>query len=695
MPKRRFLLALLGALAVVPAWADTVILKDGTILHGKVVELPDGRVEIETKRGNSRIVEKVEIKEWLDRDGANGGARQLDLLYLVDGRVLVGNVNWSDDGKELVLTNDKGAESRFPRELVKAIQPRKGKVFEFKRPEDTAPITTEEETEKKWTAQIEANLKKLTDWSVDEKEKTKARKEIVELGVFALNYVKAEIAKVGSNDTAVRPVLEKVLKVAEFKQVVPAKIEEAIPGVCERLVEERLEERVKTLGEIATNCPEDCAPLFLHLIRTDGDPKIKSICVGHLSILKRYDELAQVLKMHEHGQWRLVAALELGEAGIYVGIPVLIEALKLDGPKFQDVRILAIEKLKSWTKQGNLGYLPESDDRSERETAVARWEAWWQSEGQIWAEKNAKIDMGQVSDDDKKKALDAWRDGNKVLVDLQKRQDEAARTGTKLEPAAVSYEYERAAFLFKQAYDADPTLCTARLSRAIILYEQLGRPREAEGELKLVLNRFAPENAKYLRSLATTHLAKIAELEANWKRAEICWVEVHVLDPENLDAPVGIGDSHLERALFVDASSIEPVTSVTEGRPNVTDEKREGLKAEKRDEIQAAVIAYKDALKLVDKKERSLTETVSELSPTGEVEDHQTGRYLMRVREDRETLERRAAEIWFRLGRAESARGQVQEAFHAFKSAHNIDSKNDRYTKAFELWEKLAGGEKP
>lgn len=689
MPNRRFLLALLGALAVGPAWADTVILKDGTTLHGNVVELPDGRVQIETKHGNSRIVEKGDIAQWeKDTSGAAGPRAGLDTLYLVDGRILAGNVNWSDDGKELVLTNDKGAESRFPRELVKAIQPRKGKTVAPITP-DTAPITTEEETEKKWTAQIEANLKKLTDWSVDDKEKAKARKEIVELGVFALNYVKAQIAQVGSDDKTVRPVLEKVLKVAEFKQVVPAKVEEAMPGVCERLTEERVDARVKTIGEIATNCPEDCAPLLLHLIRTDNDPKVKSICVGHLSILKRYDELAQVLKMHEHGQWRLVAALELGEAGIYVGIPVLIEALKLDGPKFQDVRTLAIEKLKSWTKQGNLGYLPESDDKAERETAVTRWEDWWNTQGQLWAMKNAQVDVGQVSDADKQKALDAWRDGNKVVVELQKKLDEAAKTGVKLEPTAVSYEYERAAFLFKQAYDADPTLCTARLSRAIILYEQLGRPREAEGELKLVLSRFAPENAKYLRSLATTHLARIAELEANWKRAEICWIEVRVLDPDNLDAPVGIGDSHLERALFVESNGVDPVTTVTEGRPNVP------ATNEKRDEIQSAVIAYKDALKLVSKKERALTETVSELSGTGEIEDHQTGRYLMRVREDRETLEKRAAEIWFRLGRAESARGQVQEAFQAFKSAHNIDSKNERYAKAFGLWEKLAGGEKP
>src|SRR5207248_10373413 len=127
---------------------------------------------------------------------------------------------------------------------------------------------------------------------------------------------------------------------------------------------------------------------------------------------KRYDELSQVLKMHEHGQWRLVAALELGDAGIYVGIPVVIEALKLDGERFKDVRSLAIEKLKAWTHQGNLGYLPEMEDKADRDVAVARWESWWATHGQSWAEKNSRVEGASVSDADKVKALDLWRDGN-------------------------------------------------------------------------------------------------------------------------------------------------------------------------------------------------------------------------------------------------------------------------------------------
>src|SRR5581483_7860640 len=192
-------------------------------------------------------------------------------------------------------------------------------------------------------------------------------------------------------------------------------------------------------------------------VKTDASPKVKSICVGQLSILKRYDELAQVLKMHEHGPWRLVAALELGDAGIFIGVPVVIETLKLDGEKFKDVRSLAIEKLKAWTHQGNLGYLPESDDKAERDAAVARWESWWSAQGQAWAEKNSRVEGANVSDADKQKALELWRDANKTIADIQKKQDDAASKGGKLDPREVSYAYETAAYIFKQAYDLDPT----------------------------------------------------------------------------------------------------------------------------------------------------------------------------------------------------------------------------------------------
>jgi hypothetical protein len=694
---RLLLLAASVAFALAPAAAraDTIVLKDGQKLTGKVTERPDGRLEIEQTRG-ARIIDRTEIESWVP--DAAGGPRisKSDTIYFVDGRVLRGNVSLSDDGKEVVLTDNRGDESRFRRELVKTIIFRDGKAPppSLVAADTAAAVVTDSDTEKRWRAQIEANLGKLRDPLTDDKERRKARGEILELGPFALNYVKTAIATTTSADALTRPVLLEVLKVAEFKEVVPAKVEEAVPGICERLIEKDVDARLKVVNEVALATPDDCAPLLLYLIKTDPEPKVKSLCVGQLSILKRYDELSEVLKMHEHGQWRLVAALELGEAGIYNGVPVLIEALKLDGVAFRDVRTIAIDKLKAWTNQGNLGYLPDSDDKEEREAAVARWESWWKAEGEEWAVKNSRSEAATVTDADKAKALDLWRDGNKVIAELQKKEEGAAATGGHIEARDVSYAYETAAYLFKQAYELDPALSSARLSRAIILYEQLGRPREAEGELKLILARFAPDDAKYLRSLANAHLARISELESNWERAERFWSEVRALDAENLDAYVGIGDSFLERALATpegEPSVVKPAAQPKdgEGKPNETPD---DLKQRRQVWLQGAVNAYKDALAAVDRKQKALRASVTDLgaTTTGEIENHQTGRLIARIRDDRDSLIKRAGAIWFRLGRADSACQRAKDAAEDFKNARNFDPEDERYSKAAKLWQKIA-----
>src|SRR5262249_26567881 len=140
------------------------------------------------------------------------------------------------------------------------------------------------------------------------------------------------------------------------------------------------------------------------------------------------------------------------------------------------------------------------------------------------------FNKSEISDADRAKAIDRWREGNKAVDDAEKKEKDAVANGSPLDPKQRTYAYELAAHLFKEATDLDPSLCSARLSRALVLYEQLHQPREAENELKLILSRFAPEDATYPRLLATYHLGRLAQLESEFRKAERYFEDAAHLD---------------------------------------------------------------------------------------------------------------------------------------------------------------------
>jgi tetratricopeptide (TPR) repeat protein len=684
------------------ARGETIYLRDGRKVEGQVVERSDGKIEIVMKHGGL-IVDRSDVVR-VEGASPKAAGSQIDTVYLTDERVVSGDVTISLETHEVIVSSAKG-ESRFPRALVKAIKFRTGKtqVLEVLPGPEVAPVgTLDDTTENQWRTKIDKCITilrslppPLSDY--DDKDRAKARQDLFDMGVFAVPYVRATIAQIYSEDQTVRPVLLDVLRVAELKAVVPAQIEDLVPGICQRLIDEDEAKRVKALQEVTMADGDDAAPLLLYLIQKDPSPRVKANCVGQLAVLKKFEELGSVLKMQEHGQLRLVAAFELGDNGYFMGIPVIIEALKLDGPQFLDVRTTAINALRRYTGQGNLGYLPESDDKDERAVAVARWEAWWKTEGQT---KLKQSDRTEISDQDRATALDRWRDGNKVLNELEKKEKEAADSKTKLDPKDLSYAYETAAYLFKQALDADPTLSSARLSRAIILYEQLGRSREAEGELKLVLNKYAADDAKFLRFLATTHLGRLAAMDgiatlssASWKKSESYYSEAAHLEPLTSDSWAGMGDSFLERALLVarGSANVAPVSTLTPGSPLDDDRlARERLLA-------SAQANYKKALDVIDQRQHALSESASDLAGggSGEVEDWKQGRLRNMIREDRDTLVKKAASVWFRLGRVELARQDKKEALAAFQAARSLDSSDPRYKDAAAFWERESREEKP
>src|SRR5262249_11178537 len=157
-------------------------------------------------------------------------------------------------------------------------------------------------------------------------------------------------------------------------------------------------------------------PLLLHFLRNDPAASVRTACIGQLAILKRFDELAEILKAND-GQLRLAAAMALGDNGIYAAIPIFMEALRLSDAGLPEH---ANDKLREYTGR-EFGFLPRAP-AEEREKAIKRWEEWWKEEGPALVKRSLKgWREGEVSEEDRNNALGQWREGNKILEQIDAR----------------------------------------------------------------------------------------------------------------------------------------------------------------------------------------------------------------------------------------------------------------------------------
>ncbi|MBI3726577.1 hypothetical protein HY251_21845, partial [bacterium] len=393
-------------------------------------------------------------------------------------------------------------------------------------------------------------------------------------------------------------------------------------------------------------------------------------------------------------------------------------------------------KLKEYTGQGNLGYLPDEDDKTKRKESIVRWDTWWKAEGNAFLQKSDKVwAKGQIAPEDQKLALERWHDGNKALEDIAKKESDAQEKGVPLAAKERTEAYETAAYLFKQATEKDPTLVSARLSRAIILYEQLKQSKEAETELKAVVHRFAGE-AKYPKVIANFHLAKIYELRGDWKMASNFHKAAVSLDEAFLDGFIGQGDCALEQALAWipgspaaggagggnggpkepreapkdppaetpsdggDKKDEKPIVAPDgTGKPTPPDPREDAIRA--RDKLlHEAMGAYRQALDVIAKKDEALRDAAGlTTGQSGEVEKFSQANLLATIRNSKESLTQAAASVYFRLGRVhlarcpdpkehpEKAREERSEAVANFQAARKLQPDEERYRKAVEFWE--------
>ena len=650
----------LGLALTCRAEADTVYLRDGRILKGKIVDKGD-TLFIAFPRFGGITVERADvIRIEVDEEEQAAGGEQ-DTVVLKDKKIIQGDVRMSADGTEVIVSLGKKGEVRHPRSAVDRILWRDG------REEKTDPVMEDKEA-----GELRAKIRRL----VDDLARTKpngspdlgiqgaARQELLALGVFARGHLEALD---GERKQRVIEILEALDRLEGIRRVLPGLVERKVPRVAERLIAEDPGIREGAVRAVTMEMPHKCGRLLLHMVKVDPSPVVRAFCVSRLSALRKFEELAEVLRTGRSGPLKLAAAFALGDAGIFAGVPILIDALSLSDPT---IRAAAAHKLREYTKQ-TFGYRPNAPEE-QREAAIKKWRDWWAENGRDLVRQGIKevapnLEGARLTDEERQEALRLWGEAAAMIATDQ----EAAEAGDLKRDDDRRIRLERALSFLRRALDLDPSLSSARMTRAVLLYEELDRPDQATQELNRILDRAEhdegdPDEA---RKFAHYHLGKIAMNGKAYRKATLAYSQSLQYDEDYLDALQGQADAYLGLAL--------------------DDRDGESLKPEKRLEaLNSARLAFDRALTAMEARDRSLMKMIEDLQDKS-TKNLQETQVIQAVRRSRGALKRRKAQVHFNLGRLEAARQQDEKALQHYRIASRLDPDNTEYAEALEFWKKL------
>lgn len=639
--------AVLGSVALaisasaLPGFADTVCLKNGQVIEGKVYDR-GGYVIIEQALGGVRV-DRAEIATIeLDDPGAGsaGAAAGQDLVILLSGEELAGKVEVRAEGREVVIVREHGEVALDQRQVKKILWSHEAEEAQRA---GVASGTVGEA--------VERILDRLADAETDE-ERARAREELHAIGIFGLPYLEHRAAHAKSPN--VKGLIDEVIAVAKVRTLVTPAMAERLPNLARRVASPDAAVRLAALQEVAVSAPRDCPPLLVHVLERESEKNIRAFLIGQLARLNRSAELLEILEKTRDGGLRFATAVALGDNGIYVGVPLLIEGLKIDD---LEVRRLAVKKLETYTGQF-LGYFPE-DPPQKRAEAVARWEEWWRAEGKAFVESSLRstIRKGDVTEADKEEGREYWRVGLEIWdrVAFERRLEGEARRS----------ELEKAHFYFRKSLERYPHFVNARLSLAILCYTELDRADEARTELDIVLTRYAEDGGSLTRQLANYHLGRIAHLERRWSEAEKRYALAAAIDSRFFEAQIGLGGLLFDRAVSPD----------------------DALALERRKELlEEALDHFTAALAAADAYEAELRDSARTAPQLDELKPFSAGPFLKTTEAMKAAVKRSAAEIHYRTGRTLAALKRDPEALVAYENALKLDPENPLYQGAVKAW---------
>lgn len=495
------LMAMLGVGDLGATEKTRLSLQGKQTVEGRVFDLGGSVLEVVLRHGN-RQVPKASVERWLLVEGAETGPVR-PVLVLKSGHEVTGDIRFDNERGEYVVKTDVG-EARYPApETVRLIDP--------------TGVCSDGSFSPRRGFQVRIDEAMATVRNGSPAAQAEAIRYLSQCGYFAIASLERELA--------VEPEarLRRLMVAGKVLAAVPAEVEKSVPDFFHQLLQGNEEDRLRVLRDAFVAHGDELFPLLAALLLDDRQPaSVRGYAVEMLQRLSRLPELISAYQLAQ-GPAQLAVAVALGDAGIYVGIPTIIEALSLESP---DVRELAANKLEEYTGE-DFGY--QKDDPALARTAIARWQEWWRlHETEITEQLRQTLAPG-VRTDARVRATALWRQGNQSWD---------------------SGESGRAYDLFRSAVDEDPTFLPPFLCLGIIDYQQRAKFEEGRTWFLRALRRAPVDGDPDVMRLLFYHLGRVHKKVLESEEARGAFQRAIAIDPYYADAWYDLGDTIYDDALL-------------------------------------------------------------------------------------------------------------------------------------------------
>ncbi|MEM7165975.1 MAG: hypothetical protein AAF581_10945 [Planctomycetota bacterium] len=478
-------------------------LKGRHLVEGRAFDLGEEYLQVYLRQGQRRIL-KRDVLSWGFDEHKDKEAQ--GLLLLTDGHEVEGNVEFDSEQGGWVIRMELGS-ARYPVEQVVHVAKTNGVC----RDGSFTPRTG-------FAKRLDAAIARV----VKGEAKAKDIEYIDACGFFAVPKLEAAVAKEDCPAALVQLLLTERTLIA-----IPEKITVEQPKFIETLQKGPAKERVDALHSAFILHGDEIFPLLVVLLQDDRQPPaVRGFSVEVLQRMRRYRDLVEAYQA-ARGAAQLAVALALGDAGYYIGIPTLIEALSIEDA---DVRALAARKLEEYTGE-SFGY-KVSGEASVRRTAIAQWQAWWRSH---------RADVEELVST---KIVESGENLARIRAVALSRQGNRAWARNETREAYKNY---------RAAAEEDPTYLQPLIALGILSYVYEARFSEAEQWFLRALKRAPEEGEDGLARLAYYHLGRIAQDSLNYGKAKQAFQKALALDANYADAWFDLGQVIYDEAVRVTA----------------------------------------------------------------------------------------------------------------------------------------------